>query len=311
MSKNFEYYLIGDQYYPRVTTITDQLSKPGLIRWAANEERKMLLEAARGLYADVYALPERLSPFSFLSSLEARIGMVRAHVKALEKAQDIGTKAHELCEWYLRTKQDPRTPGGIASDTPPESLAAFRFFQAWFEEQGFIPIYVEFEVHSKAIFYAGTIDFLCHTKDGKRVLGDIKTANALYPEHDLQATAYAKALEEMGHSPIDLVYLIRLPKLASDPGVEVRLVDPGDHNWQAFLAAKAIWEWRFEAQRPKQSLVDAVREEQKRNWEASIEQQKAIATHQGELLEMAKVMDPKAIKDGLYQAREPLSDELQ
>lgn len=302
--RDFAWYLIDGESYPRTHSITDMLSKPELLRWAVDLEKKTILQAVSEFYLDILRVRDTTgdvpSSLSFDASLAHRVGSVREHVKVMQRSQDIGTQAHALCEWYLLSKLIPETPGGIQADTHPQSVQCFNVFRSWFEKQDLHPVFVEFIVHSVMLCYAGTMDFLCKRSDGSIVLGDIKTSNALYPEDELQVTAYAHAVNEMGHGPVKEAFLIRLPKLESDPEPEIRMVNFEGANWEAFQAARVLWEWREGHKRPKKTLVEAVREEQKKNWERSIEQRQAILKHEEDLVRMAAVMDPKAIVDGVY-----------
>src|SRR5262245_61701239 len=89
------FYTIIDQTsgeavrYPSVTTILNVLNKPALVPWAAAQERTATMETAADLYADLHGSAQ-LPRSMFLTTLEARLGKTKAHVKQLAKAADIG-----------------------------------------------------------------------------------------------------------------------------------------------------------------------------------------------------------------------------
>jgi hypothetical protein len=63
--------------------------------------------------------------------------------------------------------------------------------------------------------------------------------------------AYVAALREMEHAPPGVWgAVVRLPKIESDPDVEIRLISPVEQEalFQTFLHVQALWNWQ-QAQR--------------------------------------------------------------
>lgn len=236
--------------YPSVTTILSCVAKPGLIPWAAREERKLVTETAVQLYLDAPASP-KMSKAAFLSTLDKRLGETRAHVRILDKANDIGSQIHALIEWNLR-----KTLGQVVGPEPPitdDGALAFTAYQKWADKVDLKPELIEQTVWSHAYKYAGTADFVATMDDGTgtgervRVLGDWKSSKALYPESSLQVAAYATALQEMGHANDGLgALVVRLPKTVKETEPETKILTPHDVRMAAlvFRYVKQVWDWQ-------------------------------------------------------------------
>jgi hypothetical protein len=88
----------------------------------------------------------------------------------------------------------------------------------------------------------------CQTRgESVPVVGDIKTGKTIYPEALLQVSAYVAALREMEHAPWRVWgAVVRLPKVESDPDVEIRLISPAEQEalFRTFLHVQALWNWQ-------------------------------------------------------------------
>jgi hypothetical protein len=232
--KKYSGHEIDGVWYPRVTKIVDIKSKPALYRYYA--------EAAN---------------FSEASSQS-------------QKSAEEGTKIHEAAEKMLvgeKSKADP----AIAP-----ALNAFREFLDSRRIQ-VVPEHVERRIIHPEERYAGTIDALA-TIDGKFGVLDIKTSQAIYRDYNLQTAAYLAALGRE-FSSLSTRWILRIDQaqsclkcgatLRTKGGREkIRAVNgrtscsDGEHEWQevlgqielkefpywrddfdAFLAAKRLWEW--------------------------------------------------------------------
>ena len=247
-----QYQIPGGDVYHSVTSILGIIAKPALINWAANRERELALSAATELYSDLPAHTEKMSRAAFAASLLSRMGSVKAHQKALEKAQDIGSQAHKLVEWQLRTDIG-QLPGKMPAVTEASALAYLKW-KEWRDSVELVPKLIEVVVWSRSMQYAGTLDCLAElTHEGRRIMAvlDWKTGKAIYPESSLQASAYASALREMGHVKGELWgMIVRLPKLESDPAFEVKSISPTeiDANMPTFHSACELWSWYVKTQ---------------------------------------------------------------
>lgn len=262
--KQGRFYTIDGQQYASVTTILQAISKPALIGWAAKEERLMTIQAAADLYEDVHGTPKMSRP-TYVTTLDARIGKVKAHTKLLAKASEIGSQAHALIEWNMRQQLGQRV--GPEPKIGDKALWAFMAFEEWQKSVTFKPILIEQTVFSATHGYAGTLDLLAEI-EGKQTVVDFKTGKSIYGEAMLQNVAYQEALAEMDHQRAEAGLILRLPKVETDPNFEPVPVPPASELFPTFLHVKAVWEWWYAQEK-------ASRE----RWEASQQaKQEAVAT---------------------------------
>jgi hypothetical protein len=133
-----------------------------------------------------------------------------------------------------------------------KALWAFMVWQDWQASVKLRPLAIEQVVWSTTHRFAGTLDFLSEiTLPGHvapvYVVGDIKTGKAIYDEALLQVAAYVTALREMEHAPpVVWAAVVRLPKVETDPDVEIRLISPAEQEalFQTFLHVQALWNWQ-------------------------------------------------------------------
>ncbi len=245
-SASGRFYEIDNQLYPSVTTILSAISKPALIPWAANAERKATSEAAALLYEELAATTQAYPRSWYLAALESRLGQVKAHQRLLDAAGDVGTEAHKWIEWRMRL--------ACLAEAGPEPIVraaaaiAVRAFMEWAESVALKPVLVEKTLVSKVHGYAGTMDLVARVH-GVLTAVEIKSSKSIYGEAHLQSAAYSVALEEMQY-PKDMPgVIIRLPKSAGDAAFEVVTVAPAAKLFPVFLAAKSLWEWSYANER--------------------------------------------------------------
>ena len=229
-------YVIDDIWYPRVTSIVNIKAKPALYRF----------------YADLD---------SFAQGEEIK-----------KKSADEGTRVHEAAEAIL-TGKDPV----IEPDIAP-AVEAFRKF---IDEKNVQvdPEYVERRVVNHNDRYAGTVDSVALI-DGKLGVLDLKTSSGIYRDYTLQLAAYFPPLQEQLRS-LSTRWVLRLDQdrichkcgsTMREKGGRIKVKAPYPsvgvshkfctHEWsevrgitelkefpywqddyQAFLGAKALWEW--------------------------------------------------------------------
>jgi len=224
---------------PSVTNILSVISKPALVPWAARVERELVVEAAAALYMDAPTSP-RMTKAGYVTSLIQRLGHERAHEKQLRKAGDIGSECHRLVEWNLRLKSGQKV--GDQPIVSPAAATAFSSFSQWWGESGLQVLAIEQTVWHPLLRYAGTLDILAY-QGQDLVLVDLKTSRAIYDEYALQVAAYIKAMDAMGHGPVQRGYIVRLPKADGD-GFEVLGLSDVDRSFEAFEHAFALWKWQ-------------------------------------------------------------------
>ncbi len=242
------FYLIDGVLYPSVTNILGGgYPKPALQWWAANEERKLVSDASADLYADFAKerVPPVLPRAAYLATLAARLGPAKAHQKLLAQAGDIGTEAHHLIEWQLRTAIGAEAgPKPVVSEAAQWSVFAF---EDWAKSVNLKPVLTERTVYSKVHGFAGTLDLLARV-NGVLTEVSIKTGKAIYAEAHLQSAAYVTALIEMGYlPPAGGSLILRLPKNLSDPAFQVVQAQPAADLLPVFLAVKQVWAFAAEA----------------------------------------------------------------
>lgn len=234
------FYEVDGDLYPSVTHILTAINKPALVPWAAKQERESCTAAAAQLYEDLNASGQKFPASWYLTELHARLGNVKAHQRTMEKAGDIGGEAHRAIEWILRT--------AIGAEAGPQphisapAAIAVQAFRQWAVSVQLKPVLIERMVYSKTHRYAGTIDLLARVR-GVLTMVSLKTGKAIYAEAFLQEAGYSAALVEMGYREPEAAIVIRLPKLATDPGFEVVDVPDRAALFPVFLATRALWEW--------------------------------------------------------------------
>ncbi len=240
------FYVVDGVSYPSVTHILGAIAKPALIAWSASVERAACLEAAADLFTDFAKaiVPPVMPREAYLATLAARIGPTKASQKLLIAAGDIGTQAHKLIEWQLRTATGAAAgPKPVVSDAAQWSVFAF---EDWWKRVDGKAVLIERTVYSKVHGFAGTLDLLARV-NGVLTEVSIKTGKAIYGEAHIQSAAYVTALSEMGYlPPAGGSVIVRLPKVESDAAFEVCQATPAAELFPVFLAVKRLWEWTWQ-----------------------------------------------------------------
>jgi len=253
--RSSRFYEIGGKKFPSVTTILQVVAKPALINWAAKTERELVMRVACDLWEDAPVGPKKMNRLAYETTLQSRLGTAKAHVREMQKAADLGSQVHALIEWNMRKELLQKV--GPEPRVPNEGLWAFMAYEDWRKAANLSPVLVEQVVYSERYGYAGTADWAgeIDTPDWKRgddgasrthVVGDWKTGKGIYAEALLQNAAYVHAMVEMGHATVGTAGLIvRLPKVDTDPGFEVRYIAPEDQKrlFKTFLAVLELWKW--------------------------------------------------------------------
>jgi hypothetical protein len=249
------WYKIEDKEYPSVTTILSVIGKPALIAWSGKVERELVTAASMSLYRDLHGTP-KLSDIAYLTSLQTRLGLERAHVKELAKAGEIGTQAHSLIEWNLRAGM--MESAGPSPRIGDKAMWAFMAWEDWKKSVNLKPIFIEQTVWSTQYGYAGTMDLFAEVNGVPTVI-DWKTGKAIYPEAYLQNAAYRVALREMGHGDAVQGIIVRLPKNTEDPEFEAVIVPESEETlFDTFLHTFELWKWaqkgeeEYQAKRKRQ-----------------------------------------------------------
>ncbi len=165
---------------PGVTTVIALLAKPALVNWAW----KLGLEG-------------------------------QDMNKVRDKAADVGTCTHYLCECFLK-KQTPDL-ANFTGDTIEQAKRLAAKFASWYKAEGLALVASECNVVSEVHQFGGCIDIVALTpgedRDAKRGLYDIKTSKGIYDEYKIQLAAYEVAWNELHpDAKIDFIKVIHLEK---------------------------------------------------------------------------------------------------
>ncbi len=131
-----------------------------------------------------------------------------AHKRKSQEALDVGTAVHKYAENFAQYQIN----GGDEPEIPldEQTLNGVLAFLDWVNRHNVVFHKSEMQLYSWDLHLAGTCDtiFSC---DGNVVLGDFKTAKAIYPEYHYQISFYRYAYEKLYH-PVDGMAIIRFDK---------------------------------------------------------------------------------------------------
>jgi hypothetical protein len=213
-------YEVEGSKIPSVTGITGIIDKSGPLMWWAVKQCLSYVE-------------DNLAAVQKMDEVELKRfwhDAQRSHFRASKEATDIGHLAHEWIEDWLNGK-NPETPKNEKLRATTDS------FVEWAIEAAVTPYETEFKIYSREHGYAGTADF-----DGMigkdRCIVDWKTSKDIYPEYELQLTAYRLAREEELDVTYDAMYCVVMPK---DGGkIKIKRYEPTQRAEDGFLGALAL-----------------------------------------------------------------------
>lgn len=214
----------GKKRYTGITTILGTLAKPMLIPWAARMATEYISENCDWVKEDVSDGNDGYFKVRNTDLEEAK----KAHSKKKEKAGEHGTDMHALVEKYIKYSIE-KNGGKPSLETVDQSILPFSEW-AFANVDKFL--FAERPVHSKSLFLAGTIDFGCVMKDGKRRIGDLKTGSGIYYEAILQCEAYQLLAEEEGDAKYDGSVIVRMGK---DGTFQIQERERGEIDENAFF----------------------------------------------------------------------------
>lgn len=200
------WYLVDDQYIPSVTWISSFYPKGvAFYKWLADkgwDESQALKEAAGARGSKVH--------------------------KAIEDLIARKTVKHDA--QYLNTSTEK------IEELTAQEYGALLSFADWHKETDPIPLHSELIVISKLYNFAGTADFIC--KIGEETwLIDFKTSSSIWPEYELQMSAYKQALQEQGIL-IDKMGILQVGYTRNKSNYKFTEIED---KFPLFEAAKAIW----------------------------------------------------------------------
>jgi genome maintenance exonuclease 1 len=194
------HYVVGDKYYPSVTSVTGSISskKEGLAKW------------------------------------RERIGDDKADY-IMETAASRGTGMHDIAERFLRGEDHTKTDKG--ERVKPDSLEMFNVMKGQLIEN-ITDIYgLEERLFSHHLGLAGTVDCIAEW-DGVTSVIDFKSSRKLkkwewISDYFMQSCAYSIMWEELTGMPVDsLVILVSVEPLPGDTELNIRRWTPEYANEQ-------------------------------------------------------------------------------
>jgi hypothetical protein len=217
------FYNIGDKFFPSVTTILQAYPKdPGFFKWLKDV----------GNDADAIR----------------------------DAAGDRGTTVHKLTEQY----DDGLEVSLISEDGRlNHSMQEWAMLSRYVEFRQRFPLQIlamELQLISEKFEEAGTLDRYVEM-DGKRLIIDIKTSNAIYNHYWLQLAAYKRMFEDISGQKVDGVAILWLNAKTRTNGSKGAIQGEG---WQLltredtakdlklYEACKALWLAENEGMKPRE-----------------------------------------------------------
>jgi len=122
------------------------------------------------------------------AKLAAETGNKDASRDVMKAAGERGTAVHNAIEEWL---------GGVEPKLDSVSRPPFNQFLTWQDATNLLPREEEYLIYSMRYGTAGTLDMLADI-NGEAYVIDFKTSKRVYPNHALQVSFYASALQEEG-----------------------------------------------------------------------------------------------------------------
>jgi len=228
------YYFNGRGPWPGVTTVTDVLDKPALVRWFKEQVATAAIAHAERLVSDREA-----------GNTEAAIAFLLAARNEGTAGRERGSRLHNTLEGVIR-RENP-----VVDERDQAAIAGAR---TWLNEHVVRPIEAEAFLINETLGYGGTCDLIAEV-DGEVWLLDWKTSKSVawpdgrvYDEMRLQLAAYANA-EFIAHIGDPERYALpaiqRLGVLhVTDGGTKLFPVEVTDADWTAFRACLWIHGWK-------------------------------------------------------------------
>lgn len=218
-------YRVNDGHrVPSVTTIIGRFKDSGaLIKWAYRQGREHELAAQTGGEdpGDLYAVTK--------------------------KAADAGSVAHDLIEQHvLSGKVQTDLPEGW-QDVHPNVAAlawnAYAQFQEWLDNTRIQIDSTEENLVSEKYRFGGTFDALGRDNQGRIILIDWKTSNAVYGDYLVQLAAYGQLIKENKGVEVEGYHLLRVRKETADFSHHF-WADLSD-AWRAFEIMRELYELMY------------------------------------------------------------------
>ncbi|MEI7890903.1 MAG: PD-(D/E)XK nuclease family protein [bacterium] len=169
-----------------------------------------------------------------------------------QSAGDKGSRVHKAIENLLNGEEvrlGAQFDGfeGKTEELSADEYACVMAFTKWFESVKPEIIKAETTIFSEKNNFAGTIDFICKIGNENWII-DFKTSQYIWPEYELQLSAYKKAMEDLTGQPYKIAILQIGYKRNKNEYKFTELEDKFD----LFLSAQKIWINETAGQKPSQ-----------------------------------------------------------
>lgn len=164
-------------------------------------------------------------------------------------AGDRGSRVHKAIQDLIEGREvaiDAKYTSSLedkAQELTFEEYEAVMSFARWHQEVKPELIAWEFPVWGDG--YAGTVDLFCRI-DGQLYIVDFKTSAYIWPSHELQVSAYKRAMTETGDIKLAILQVGYKLNKKRFKFTEI------EEQYQEFLAAKLIWAKEQKGVEPKQ-----------------------------------------------------------
>lgn len=171
-----------------------------------------------------------------------------------------GSVVHKLTELYDAGEEVNLVNPNGSIDYKLNEWAMFERYVDFRKRFSFTTDCIELNIISKELGYAGTLDRVI-TMDGKKILLDIKTSNAIYPSYWLQLAAYRSLLLNSLGQRVDSVAILWLNaktrtegKKGDIQGIGWQLITKEDtsKDLDLFNATHQLWIAENGTSKPKQ-----------------------------------------------------------
>lgn len=222
-------------------------------------------------------------------------------------AGEKGSKVHKAIEDIIHGNEvridskylNPTT--GYEDELTLEECDAILPFVTWFKEVKPETIAVEKTVFSETHNYAGTVDYLCKIGEEYWII-DFKTSQQVFKSHEIQISAYKKALES-GENPVFFdgkqldvsnlkMAILQVGYRKNRAGYKVT---PIEDQFDLFLTAQKIWKEEHEGETPNKKDYPIVLWEgaKKESFEVSDEEIIEVPKEEGGVVEIKKTRKVK------------------
>lgn len=168
-------------------------------------------------------------------------------------AGEKGSKVHQAIELLIAGEEikmadhimNPQTNG--VEELTVEEYDCLVAFDSWCKKYKPVFLTNEKTVISKKYDFAGTVDCIALIEDKPYII-DFKTSQYIWPEHEMQVSAYCQALCEADKKD----YTLAILQLGYKRNKDAFKFTEVENKFDLFLHAKAIWENETSGQNPTQ-----------------------------------------------------------